>query len=47
VAGVTGTAAIQTVAQPWATPGLLTRAAGGDPYAGDGAADGAGACWLA
>jgi L-fuconolactonase len=33
--GVTGTVVIQTVAEPWETPDLLTLAAGGDPY-GDG-----------
>jgi predicted TIM-barrel fold metal-dependent hydrolase len=32
--GVTGTVVIQTVAEPWETPDLLTLAAGGDPYGG-------------
>jgi L-fucono-1,5-lactonase len=32
-AGVTGTVAIQTVAEPWETPDLLALAAGRDPYA--------------
>ena len=49
--GVTGTVVIQTVAEPWETPDLLTLAAGGDPYAeapgpgrpgGGGPADGSG-----
>jgi predicted TIM-barrel fold metal-dependent hydrolase len=35
--GVTGTVVIQTVAEPWETPDLLTLAAGGDPYGGGGA----------
>jgi L-fuconolactonase len=30
--GVTATVVIQTVAEPWETPDLLTLAAGGDPY---------------
>src|SRR6516165_825930 len=30
--GVTGTVVIQTVAEPWETPDLLTLAAGRDPY---------------
>jgi L-fucono-1,5-lactonase len=42
--GVTGTVVIQTVAEPWETPDLLTLAAGGDPYGGgDARAAGAGA----
>jgi L-fucono-1,5-lactonase len=40
--GVTGTVVIQTVAEPWETPDLLTLAAGGDPY-GDARTAGAGA----
>ena len=49
--GVTGTVVIQTVAEPWETPDLLTLAAGGDPFAeapgpgragGGGRADGSG-----
>jgi L-fuconolactonase len=31
--GVTGTVVIQTVAEPWETPGLLALAADCDPYA--------------
>jgi predicted TIM-barrel fold metal-dependent hydrolase len=42
--GVTGTVVIQTVAEAWETPDLLTLAAGADPYAGgDARAAGAGA----
>jgi L-fuconolactonase len=39
-AGVTGTVVIQTTAEPWETPDLLALAAGRDPYAIGGQADG-------
>src|SRR5207237_313346 len=41
-AGVTSTVVIQTAAEPWETPDLLALAAGRDPYAALGQADGAG-----